>query len=97
MLEAGVTNDDPPGTLSRRLNPDRGAEGFRELALEAFHIAVDATPAAPVSRGRMQRCVDQTLGIAHYLPFHPSVALGFALIWGVGLVHPGGDPQRTER
>jgi len=39
----------------------------------------------------------QTLGIAHYLPFHPSVALGFALIWGVGLVHPGLYPQRTER
>ena len=31
----------------------------------------------------------QTLGIAHYLPFHPSVALGFALVWGVGLVYPG--------
>lgn len=31
----------------------------------------------------------QTLGVAHYLPFHPSVALGFALVWGVGLVHPG--------
>ena len=29
----------------------------------------------------------QTLGIAHYLPFHPSVSLGFALVWGVGLVH----------
>jgi len=39
----------------------------------------------------------QTLGIAHYLPFHPSVALGFALIWGVGLVHPGGYAQRAER
>ncbi len=37
----------------------------------------------------------QTLGIAHYLPFHPSVALGFALIWGVGLVHPGA--QSAER
>ena len=31
----------------------------------------------------------QTLGIAHHLPFHPSVALGFALVWGVGLVYPG--------
>lgn len=31
----------------------------------------------------------QTLGVAHHLPFHPSVALGFALVWGVGLVHPG--------
>lgn len=29
----------------------------------------------------------QTLGIAHYLPFHPSVALGFALVFGMGLVH----------
>jgi O-antigen ligase len=29
----------------------------------------------------------QTLGIAHSLPFHPSVSLGFALVWGVGLVH----------
>ncbi len=29
----------------------------------------------------------QTLGIAHFLPFHPSVSLGFALVWGVGLVH----------
>lgn len=37
----------------------------------------------------------QTLGIAHYLPFHPSVALGFALVWGVGLVHPG--HQSAER
>jgi O-antigen ligase len=31
----------------------------------------------------------QLLGLAHYLPFHPSVALGFAFVWGVGLVHPG--------
>jgi hypothetical protein len=35
----------------------------------------------------------QTLGIAHYLSFHPSVALGFALVWGVGLVHPGSPPR----
>ena len=35
----------------------------------------------------------QTLGIAHYLPFHPSVALGFALVWGVGLVHPAQSPS----
>jgi O-antigen ligase len=32
----------------------------------------------------------QVLGLAHYLPFHPSVSLGFAFVWGVGLVHPGG-------
>jgi O-antigen ligase len=32
----------------------------------------------------------QTLGVAHHLPFHPSVALAFALVWGAGLVHPGG-------
>jgi O-antigen ligase len=31
----------------------------------------------------------QILGVAHFLPFHPSVALGFALVWGVALVHPG--------
>jgi len=37
----------------------------------------------------------QTLGIAHYLPFHPSVALGFALVWGVGLVHPGSVQGRA--
>jgi len=37
----------------------------------------------------------QTLGIAHYLPFHPSVALGFALVWGVGLVHPGSRHGRA--
>ncbi|HVP61300.1 MAG TPA: O-antigen ligase family protein [Myxococcaceae bacterium] len=37
----------------------------------------------------------QTLGIAHHLPFHPSVALGFALIWGVGLVHPGSAEGRA--
>lgn len=37
----------------------------------------------------------QTLGIAHYLPFHPSVALGFALVWGVGLVHPGSAEDRA--
>jgi O-antigen ligase len=37
----------------------------------------------------------QTLGIAHYLPFHPSVALGFALVWGVGLVHPGSAQRRA--
>ena len=34
-----------------------------------------------------------TLGVAHHLPFHPSVALGFALVWGVGLVHPGPGPR----
>ncbi|HEY1417588.1 MAG TPA: O-antigen ligase family protein, partial [Myxococcaceae bacterium] len=34
----------------------------------------------------------QALGIAHYLPFHPSVALGFAGVWGVGLVYPGSAP-----
>lgn len=32
----------------------------------------------------------QVLGLAHYLPFHPSVSLGFAFVWGLGLVHPGG-------
>src|SRR5262249_44766577 len=37
----------------------------------------------------------QTLGIAHYLPFHPSVALAFALVWGVGLVHPGSAQRRA--
>jgi O-antigen ligase len=37
----------------------------------------------------------QTLGIAHYLPFHPSVSLGFALVWGVGLVHPGSAQRRA--
>ena len=31
----------------------------------------------------------QVLGLAHYLPFHPSVALDFALVWGVALVYPG--------
>ena len=31
----------------------------------------------------------QVLGLAHFLPFHPSVALAFAFVWGVGLVHPG--------
>ena len=30
-----------------------------------------------------------TLGIAHFLPFHPSVSLDFALVWGVALVYPG--------
>jgi hypothetical protein len=30
----------------------------------------------------------QILGMAHFLPFHPSVALAFAFVWGVGLVHP---------
>ena len=30
----------------------------------------------------------QILGLAHFLPFHPSVALAFAFVWGVGLVHP---------
>ena len=37
----------------------------------------------------------QTLGIAHYLPFHPSVSLGFALVWGVGLVYPGSAQRRA--
>jgi O-antigen ligase len=35
----------------------------------------------------------QILGVAHHLPFHPSVALAFALVWGVGLVHPGVEPK----
>lgn len=39
----------------------------------------------------------QTLGVAHHLPFHPSVALGFALVWGVGLVHPGTAQPSAER
>jgi hypothetical protein len=30
----------------------------------------------------------QLLGLAHFLPFHPGVALAFAFVWGVGLVHP---------
>ena len=50
----------------------------------------------------------QLLGLAHFLPFHPSVALAFAFVWGVGLVHPevlvlaprrlpaaGGEPQES--
>jgi O-antigen ligase len=39
----------------------------------------------------------QTLGIAHYLPFHPSVALAFALVWGVGLVHEGLHGRAVDR
>jgi hypothetical protein len=40
----------------------------------------------------------QVLGLAHYLPFHPSISLGFALVWGVGLVHPGeGSPSPMAR
>ncbi|HSP19935.1 MAG TPA: O-antigen ligase family protein [Myxococcaceae bacterium] len=40
----------------------------------------------------------QTLGVAHHLPFHPSVALGFALVWGVGLVHgPSGQRGAIDR
>lgn len=38
----------------------------------------------------------QVLGVAHYLPFHPSVALGFALIVGAGLVHPGAPVPPVE-
>lgn len=37
-----------------------------------------------------------TLGLAHHLPFHPSVALGFALVWGTGLVHPGWPPTEVQ-
>jgi len=39
----------------------------------------------------------QTLGMAHYLPFHPSVALGFALVWGLGLVHPASEGRAVDR
>jgi len=31
----------------------------------------------------------QALALVHYLPFHSSAHLTFALVWGVGLVHPG--------
>jgi O-antigen ligase len=35
------------------------------------------------------------LGVAHFLPFHPSVALDFALVWGVALVYPGACGTRS--
>jgi len=37
----------------------------------------------------------QALGLAHHLPFHSSVHLTFALVWGVGLAYPGDVPQRS--
>jgi O-antigen ligase len=40
----------------------------------------------------------QVLGVAHYLPFHPSVSLAFAFVWAAGLVHPGdGSPSPMAR
>ena len=40
----------------------------------------------------------QALALVHYLPFHSSVHLTFALVWGVGLVHQGAaaSAQRPE-
>jgi O-antigen ligase len=37
------------------------------------------------------------VGLAHYLPFHSSVHLTFALVWGVGLVYPGDGAQPSAR
>jgi len=39
----------------------------------------------------------QALGLVHHLPFHSSVHLTFALVWGVGLVHPGDASQPSTR
>jgi O-antigen ligase len=35
----------------------------------------------------------QALGLAHHLPFHSSVHLTFALVWGVGLAYRSDAPQ----
>lgn len=37
----------------------------------------------------------QALALVHYLPFHSSVHLTFALVWGVGLAHAG-DAQEMR-
>ncbi len=37
------------------------------------------------------------LALVHHLPFHSGVHLTFALVWGVGLVHPGDVPQPSAR
>lgn len=56
-----------------------------------------ARGANPIALGAVLSWIGyQTLGAAHYLPFHPSVALAFALVWGVGLTRPGtGDAQAS--
>jgi len=77
--------------------------GLPGLALWVFlHVALlrallrRARGGNPVALGAALSWIGyQTLGIAHYLPFHPSVALGFALVWGVGLVHPGSAQGRA--
>ncbi|MGO9832050.1 MAG: O-antigen ligase family protein [Myxococcaceae bacterium] len=39
----------------------------------------------------------QALALVHYLPFHSSVHLTFALVWGVGLAHQDEGTQRSTR
>jgi O-antigen ligase len=38
----------------------------------------------------------QCLALVHYLPFHSSVHLTFALVWGVGLSHRGDSEQGSD-
>jgi O-antigen ligase len=39
----------------------------------------------------------QALALVHHLPFHSSVHLTFALVWGVGLVYPGEPMEPSAR
>ncbi len=39
----------------------------------------------------------QALALVHHLPFHSSVHLAFALVWGVGLVYPGEASEPSAR
>jgi O-antigen ligase len=47
----------------------------------------------PAAGGLLAWVGFQALGLAHHLPFHSSVHLTFALVWGVGLAYKGDAPQ----
>jgi O-antigen ligase len=47
----------------------------------------------PAAGGLLAWVGFQALGLVHHLPFHSSVHLTFALVWGVGLAYPGDAPQ----
>jgi len=68
-----------------------------QLLLARALLARARAGAWPAAGALLAWATFQALGLVHHLPFHSSVHLTFALVWGVGLVHPGDVPQDSAR
>jgi O-antigen ligase len=65
------------------------------LAMALFRRARQG--AWPAAGALLSLAAFQALALVHYLPFHSSVHLTFALVWGVGLAHTGEAQAESAR